>query len=86
MNRYIYILFAIIIIFITFVENCFDSNDEDTTIIDDDTVSIKWTEITSNANFTGRSGHSCLVYDNKLWVIGGDDGNPQNDVWCGEID
>lgn len=42
-----------------------------------------WTEETIIGNhFSGRSGHQSLIFNNKLWVIGGSDGaNLLNDVW-----
>jgi hypothetical protein len=40
-----------------------------------------WSPVTV-ASFAGRAGHVCLVYDSKLWLIGGFDGtNALNDVW-----
>ena len=45
---------------------------------------ITWTEATSSAAFSGRYGHSTLVFDNKMWVIGGYDGGRLNDVWYSE--
>ena len=35
------------------------------------TDGITWTEATANAGFSGRLGHSSLVYNNEIWVIGG---------------
>ena len=41
-----------------------------------------WTRVTANAGWSDRSNHTSLVYNNKMWVIGGDDGtNRLNDVW-----
>jgi hypothetical protein len=40
-----------------------------------------WTEATSSAAWSGRSDHTSVVYDNKMWVIGGLDGVLKNDVW-----
>ncbi|WP_447962645.1 Kelch repeat-containing protein [Nitrospira sp. Ecomares 2.1] len=43
-----------------------------------------WKEWNSRAErFSPRMGHACVVFDNKLWVMGGFDenGNAQNDVW-----
>ncbi|NMH89924.1 Kelch repeat-containing protein [Flavivirga algicola] len=37
--------------------------------------------ITDNAEFSKRWGHTTVVYNDKLWVIGGDDGDGKNDVW-----
>ncbi|MBT9190589.1 Kelch repeat-containing protein, partial [Zobellia russellii] len=42
---------------------------------------LTWTEATSAPPFSGRSGHTTAVFDNKLWVIGGYDGTYKNDVW-----
>ncbi|MBI3037879.1 Ig-like domain-containing protein [bacterium] len=41
-----------------------------------------WYSATSTANFSARQRHSTVVFDNKMWVIGGHDGtNALNDVW-----
>ena len=40
-----------------------------------------WTQATANAAWSARSGHSSVVYDNKMWVMGGYDGGSNNDVW-----
>jgi hypothetical protein len=42
-----------------------------------------WTEATSAATFSGRCGHSSVVFNNKMWIIGGYDTNfvLKNDVW-----
>ena len=32
---------------------------------------ITWTQATNNAGFSKRDGHSSVVYDDKIWVIGG---------------
>ncbi len=37
-----------------------------------------WAQATKTALWSKRSGHTSLVYDNKMWVIGGD---YKNDVW-----
>jgi hypothetical protein len=43
---------------------------------------INWTQATSSAPFEARSSHSSVIFDNKIWVIGGDSiQNPKNDVW-----
>ena len=43
---------------------------------------VTWTLATSNAAFSARSGHTSVVFDDKMWVIGGHDGTaPLNDVW-----
>ena len=41
-----------------------------------------WTAATGSAAWSGRGSHSSVVYDEKIWVIGGlDDVNYRNDVW-----
>jgi fibronectin type 3 domain-containing protein/dihydrofolate reductase len=46
-----------------------------------------WTTITATVKFTARFAHSSAVFNNRVWVIGGDDGasfdasNLKNDVW-----
>jgi|WetSurMetagenome_2_1015567.scaffolds.fasta_scaffold98369_2 hypothetical protein len=41
-----------------------------------------WTETTPNASFSLRKYAESVVFDNKLWVIGGGhDGHSYNDVW-----
>jgi hypothetical protein len=41
--------------------------------------SMDWTQATANAGWLGRSGHTSVVFDNKMWVMGG---YPyRNDVW-----
>ncbi len=44
--------------------------------------SSNWTMATSSANFSPRSDHSSVAFNNKLWVIAGWDGNEYlNDTW-----
>lgn len=40
-----------------------------------------WKRATAEAAFSKRSGHTSLVYNNKMWVIGGNDGAYKRDVW-----
>ena len=44
-----------------------------------------WTEETSNASFPARTGHASVIFDNKIWVIGGRQGSSGgtelNDAW-----
>lgn len=41
-----------------------------------------WTQGTANAAFSARYLHSCVVYNNTMWVIAGvASGVTQNDVW-----
>jgi len=46
---------------------------------------INWTQATANAGWSARWDYTSLVYDNKMWVMGGwerwDDGILKNDVW-----
>ena len=37
--------------------------------------------VAANANFSGRAGHSSVVFDNKIWVIGGSGSDNDSDVW-----
>jgi len=49
----------------------------------DSLIISSWTRATANASFSGRRGHASVVFDNKMWVIGGQDtgGAYRNDVW-----
>ena len=41
-----------------------------------------WVQATDDAVWSARDTHTSLVYDNKMWVLGGYDGsNDKNDVW-----
>lgn len=41
-----------------------------------------WTEATNNADWPERNAHTTSVFNNKLWVMGGYDGNTGlNDIW-----
>lgn len=41
-----------------------------------------WTCATTNAGFTPRGGNASIVFNNKMWVIGGNNANTLfNDVW-----
>lgn len=43
---------------------------------------ISWTQATSDAGFEKRSNHTSIVYDNKMWVIGGSRSSEiLNDTW-----
>ena len=44
-------------------------------------VAEQWTQLLNNAPWSRRSNHSSVVFDDKIWVIGGYDGSGQNDVW-----
>ncbi len=40
-----------------------------------------WQQVTTSAQWTARLYHSSVVFNNKMWVIGGYDGGNRNDVW-----
>ena len=42
------------------------------------------TVVTENATFSERYTHTSVVFDNKMWVIGGFDDDELNDVWYSE--
>jgi hypothetical protein len=42
---------------------------------------MTWTQATANAGWSARYGHTSVVFDNKMWVMGGYDGSYRNDVW-----
>jgi hypothetical protein len=45
-----------------------------------------WTDATGSSSFTARAGHTSVVFDNKIWMIGGSQsGNYFNDVWFAPV-
>ena len=42
---------------------------------------LLWEQATDDANWSARLYHTSLVYDNKMWVLGGHSGSFKNDVW-----
>jgi len=48
-----------------------------------DSLIIQWTRATASASFSKRSEHTSVVFDNKMWVIGGSMGGftTFSDVW-----
>jgi hypothetical protein len=41
-----------------------------------------WTQVANNPRFDARYGHGCVVFNNKIWVIGGMGTTKiENDVW-----
>ncbi len=50
------------------------------------TGGVDWELATGNAGFSGRWGHTSVIKDNKIWVIGGttDGSTGLNDVWYSE--
>jgi hypothetical protein len=47
------------------------------------TVGAPWSQATAAAAFSGRFSHTSVVFNNKIWTIGGADstGSLTNDVW-----
>ena len=43
--------------------------------------SMDWTQATANAGWSARNAHTSVVFDNKMWVMGGHDGSFKRDVW-----
>jgi len=44
---------------------------------------VTWTQATASAEFPVRADHTSVVYDNKMWVIGGESGSTsqKHDIW-----
>ena len=42
---------------------------------------LSWQQATASAGWSSRNNHTSLVYNNKMWVLGGTDGSRLNDVW-----
>ncbi|WP_416390672.1 hypothetical protein, partial [[Ruminococcus] torques] len=40
-----------------------------------------WTQATASPAWSYRYRHTSVVFNNKLGVLGGDDGSRKNDVW-----
>ena len=53
----------------------------DNEVPNNETLSLKVVEATANANFTARSGHEAVLFDDKLWVLGGSTTNATNEIW-----
>nr|WP_321412223.1 kelch repeat-containing protein [uncultured Allomuricauda sp.] len=45
---------------------------------------VEWTEVSSSADFSKRFGQGAVVFQNKMWIVGGFDGEYLNDVWSSE--
>ena len=44
-----------------------------------------WTQATADANWSDRSSHTSVVFNDKMWVLGGyDGGSYKNDVWSSD--
>jgi hypothetical protein len=66
-----------------------DSDYTITAVFTTESDGTSWSELTSSAQWSARSGHTSLVYNNKIWVLGGtinQSGTPVNvnDVWWSE--
>ncbi|WP_273568770.1 Kelch repeat-containing protein [Maribacter halichondriae] len=48
------------------------------------TNGISWTQETASAAFPTRSGHSTVVHDEKIWLLGGSGPTSIDDVWYSE--
>jgi len=44
---------------------------------------VLWKEATPKADFSPRSGHTSVIYDNLMWVLGGSEKEAQKpgDIW-----
>jgi len=47
----------------------------------DPDIGGNWTQATEAAPWSARYTHQSVVFDDKLWVIGGHDGSTKNDTW-----
>jgi hypothetical protein len=48
---------------------------------------LNWTEVTGAAGWTGRGRHEALLFNGKMWILGGERHDSQsytNDVWYSE--
>jgi leucine-zipper-like transcriptional regulator 1 len=44
----------------------------------------QWTEATNDAPWAARSGHTCTLFNNKVWILGGGHDGLMSDVWWSE--
>ena len=44
-------------------------------------IGSDWTETTASADWTARREHTSIVFDNKIWVLGGLGSSHKNDIW-----
>lgn len=44
-------------------------------------TTMNWTCATDSAGWSERAGHTSVVFDNKMWVLGGFNVPSKNDVW-----
>jgi len=45
------------------------------------TSGVSWIQATAAAGWSARMKHSAVVYDNKMWIMGGYNGSYLKDVW-----
>ena len=50
------------------------------TVLPSQGQSAQWIQVTSAAPWSARAYHSSVVFDNKIWVMGGKDPILKNDV------
>lgn len=43
---------------------------------------IRWTQESADAAFPVRASHASLVFNNRLWILFGTDGESRSDVWA----
>src|SRR3989344_1039444 len=46
-------------------------------------IGVEWVQVAANAPWTPRGNHTSIIFDDKLWVLGGygSDRKYKNDVW-----
>ena len=55
----------------------------DGTILSDG--NLKWEFVPQEKGFPARKDHKTIIYDGKMWIVGGDDGvQTRNDIWYSE--
>ena len=64
---------------ITLTQPYLGGHDDNPSVIGDN-----WIEATNSANWSGRNGHASVVFNDKMWVLGGIDAAYSNDVWYSE--
>lgn len=47
---------------------------------------LTWVKATDSANWAARAYFEAVVYDNKMWILGGYAGQASNDVWYSDDD
>jgi hypothetical protein len=69
LEKHIRLLFAILILLGIYLPNIANAQ-------------MTWTQVTSSANWARRCEQTCVVFDNKIWIMGGYDGTyRRNDVY-----